>query len=504
MSQQQPGRRTALKAAGAGALAVAAGAVAADPASAQDSAAPSPAPRGDRGLAAQLRRALPDDQVLVRGDAAYDAERAAFHRVVDHHPAAIVVPRRAKDIAAAVRVASCHRVPIAVQATGHGISRSAHGGLLINTRRMKTIRIDAARRTAVVGPGVVFAELIEAAAAHGLAPAGGSASDVSVAGYTSGGGLPVIGRTVGFAADHVTRVDLVDAKGRRRRLTPHHDTDLFWAVRGGKSNFGVITEIETALFPLTRLYGGTMLFVGGVPELLRAYQKFTRDLTERMTTSLVIVNVPADSPAFPEPLRGKTLAKLRVAFTGDAAEGEKLLRPLRALGPAQDGVADMPYTDIAKIYADPAGPIRTRERAGTLRALDDPTLRRLLQAAGPDAERPPMAVEIRHLGGALARPPKHPNAVGPRDAAFTLFVADMAPNPAQDAALEAGQQRVFDILGPSLTGHALPNFLTDHDSTATRVRRAYRPRDYDRLATLKRRYDRHNLFRVNHNIPPAA
>ncbi|MCI3927702.1 FAD-binding oxidoreductase [Streptomyces sp. AN091965] len=501
MSQQQPGRRTALKAAGAGALAVAAGAAAADTATAQNSTT---ATRGERALAAQLRRALPDERVLVRGDAAYDAERAAYHRVIDHHPAAIVVPRHADDIATAVRIASHHRVPIAVQATGHGISRSAHGGLLINTRRLNRIRIDPSQRTAVVSPGVVFSDLIDAAAAHGLAPASGSAVDVSVTGYTSGGGLPVIGRTVGYAADHITRVDLVDAKGRRRRLTPHRDADLFWAVRGGKSNFGVITEIETALFPLTRLYGGNMLFIGGVPELLRAYQKFTRNLTERMTTSLVIVNVPTDSPAFPAPLRGKTLAKLRVAFTGDAAEGEKLLRPLRALGPAQDSVADMPYTDIAKIYADPAGPIRTRERAGALRALDDATLRRLLRAAGPDADRPPMVVEIRHLGGALARAPKHPNAVGPRDAAFNLFVADVAPDPGQDAALEAGQQRLFDILGPSLTGHTQPNFLTDHDTTATRVRRAYRPRDYERLTTLKRRYDRHNLFRVNHNIPPAA
>ncbi|GGV53132.1 FAD-binding oxidoreductase [Streptomyces spectabilis] len=501
MSQQQPGRRTALKAAGAGALAVAAGAMAADPASAQHSTTTI---RDEHALAAQLRRALPDDRVLVRGDAAYDAERAAYHRVIDHHPAAIVVPCHADDIATAVRIASHHRVPIAVQATGHGISRSAHGGLLINTRHLKRIRIDAAKHTAAVSPGVLFSELIDAAAAHGLAPASGSAVDVSVTGYTSGGGLPVIGRTVGYAADHVTRVDLVDAKGRRRRLTPHRDADLFWAVRGGKSNFGVITEIETALFPLTRLYGGNMLFTGGIPELLRAYQKFTRNLTERMTTSLVIVNVPTDSPAFPDPLRGKTLAKLRVAFTGNATEGEKLLRPLRALNPAQDSVAEMPYTDIAKIYADPAGPIRTRERAGALRALDDTTLRRLLRAAGPDADRPPMIVEIRHLGGALARAPKHPNAVGPRDAAFNLFVADVAPDPGKDTALEARQQQLFDILGPSLTGHTQPNFLTDHDKTATRVRRAYRPRDYERLTTLKRRYDRHNLFRVNHNIPPAA
>ncbi|MEV6175285.1 hypothetical protein AB0L99_44770 [Streptomyces sp. NPDC051954] len=247
--------------------------------------------------------------------------------------------------------------------------------------------------------------------------------------------------------------------------------------------------METALFPVTRLYGGNMQFLGGLPELLAAYREFTRDLTEEMTTSLAIMNVPP-SPAFPEALHGRILTTLRVAFTGDAAEGERLLSPLRALGPMADAVAEMPYTDVAKIYADPAGPIRTRERSGALRELNDTTLRRLLAAAGPGAERPPLVVEIRHLGGALARVPRHPNAVGPRDAEFTLFVADIAPDPALDATLEEGQQRVFDDLGSSLTGQVIPpNFLTDHDTTARQVRTAYRCQDYDRLVSLKRRFD---------------
>ncbi|WP_194819917.1 FAD-binding oxidoreductase [Nocardia sp. XZ_19_385] len=493
---EQLTRRNVLKAAGVAAVAFSAGSLAA--------CATGAGAVGNGDLAAHLRRTLPADRVLVAGDGAYDTERAAFHRTIDHRPAAIVSPRDEQEAARAVLVAAERQTPIAVQATGHGIGRSARDGLLLNTRHLESIRIDPNARTAVVGGGVLFSALIAAAAEHGLAPLNGSAPGVGVVGYTTGGGLPVIGRSMGYAADHVRRITLVDANGDIRRLTPSSETDLFWAVRGGKSNFGIVTEIETALFPVSRIYGGSMTFVDRVPEVLAAYQAFTRDLTDQMTTSLIIVNIPAGASSFPPQLHGKTIVKIRVAFLGSATAGEQLLRPLRALTPMQDSVADMPYAEVGKIYADPAGPMRARERAGELRNLDDTTVDRILEAAGPGAAKPPFALEIRHLGGALARTPEHPNAVGHRDADCTLFLAAPAPDPAADSTIEAIQEHTFNLLRPSLTGHVLPNYLTGHDVTPEQVRRAYTDADYSRLASLKRPVDPHNLFRVNHNIAPAA
>lgn len=492
----EPSRRSVLKATGVG---VVAGAVAACTTN-SFGAEPDSVAAGD--LAAALRAVLPGDCVLVAGEAAFDAERAAYHRTLDHQPSVIVVPRHEQDVAQTVALAAQRTLPIAVQTTGHGIARSADGGLLINTRKLKAVRVDQDARTATVGGGVLSAELTAAAGAHGLAAAVGSAPDVGVTGYISGGGLPVIGRSVGFAADHVRRITLVDPEGRIRTVTPTTEPDLFWAVRGGKSNFGVITEIESDLFPIARLYGGTMTFAARVPEVLQAYRAFTRDLTDQMTSSLLLVNVPAESPAFPAELRGHTLARVRIAFLGPAVEGEQLVRPLRELAPIQDTVADMPYTDIATIYADPPGPIRIRERGGLLHALDDATLARILQVAGPGAPSAPLGLEIRHLAGALARTPVYPNAIGLRDAEFNLFVADMALDPAHDNAIESAHQQLFDTLAPSLTNQVLPNFLTDHDSTPDHVRRAYTAPDHIRLTTIKRRHDPDNLFRINHNVPP--
>lgn len=497
---EQLTRRNVLKTAGA--VALTAGSVSA--CAAGSGAAGNSGSEAGADLAAQLRRTLPADRVLVAGDGAYDTERAAFHRTIDHRPAAIVLPRDEQEVARAVQVAAERQTPIAVQATGHGIARSARDGLLLNTRNLGSIRIDPNARTAVVGGGVVFAGLIAAAAEHGLAPLTGSAPGVGVVGYTTGGGLPVIGRSMGYAADHVRRMTLVDANGDIRSLTPSSDADLFWAVRGGKSNFGIVTEIETALFPISRIYGGSLVFVDRVPEVLAAYQAFTRDLTDQLTTSLIIVNIPAEATTFPAELRGKAMVKIRVAYLGSAANGEQLLRPLRALAPMQDSVADMPYTDVAKIYADPAGPLRTRERGGELRNLDDATVGLILQAAGPGAAKPPFALEIRHLGGALSRTPEHPNAVGHRDADCMLFLATPAPDPTADHTVEAIQEHTFTLLQPSLTPHVLPNYLTDHDVTPEQVRRAYTDDDYRRLASLKGHHDPHNLFRVNHNIAPAA
>jgi FAD/FMN-containing dehydrogenase len=201
-------------------------------------------------------------QVLLPDEEGYDSERAGWNLAVEHHPKVIVVAVSAEDVAAAVRFAASEGLPVAVQATGHGPSVSADGAVLISTRRMTELEINPASATARIGAGVKWETVIEEAAPHGLAPLVGSTPDVGAVGYLTGGGLPVLGRRYGFAADHVRVLELVTADGRLRLATANRHPELFWAVRGGKGNFGVVTAVETDLMPVPRLYGGGLLFPG--------------------------------------------------------------------------------------------------------------------------------------------------------------------------------------------------------------------------------------------------
>jgi FAD/FMN-containing dehydrogenase len=440
-------------------------------------------------------------KVLLPKEEGYDAERAGWNLIVEHHPKVIVVAASAEDVAAAVQYAASEGLPVGVQATGHGPSVPADGAVLVNTRRMTDLEVDPAAATARIGPGVKWKKVIEEAGPYGLAPLVGSTPDVGAVGYLTGGGLPVLGRRYGFAADHVRVLELVTADGRLLRATANGHPELFWAVRGGKGNFGVVTAVETDLMPVDRLYGGGLFFPGAATrEVLSGWLAWTASQPEEMCSSLALFRFPA-MPGVPEPVRGKFLIHVRVAYTGWPANGERLLRPLRALGPIIDTVADIPYTSIGEIHNDPTEPMPVLDRGTLLRELDDEAVERLTALTGPDAELPPGMVELRHLGGALGRPPQTPNAIGHRDAAFSLVLGMLAP-PAHEEQVDRIQRTLIDGLRPWDTGAALPNFL-GVDTRPHHVRAAYRDADYERLAAIKATYDPQNLFRVNHNIPPA-
>ena len=441
--------------------------------------------------------------VLSPGEEGYDAERAGWNLIIEHHPAVIVVAAGPEDVAAAVRFAASAGLPVGVQATGHGPSVPADGAVLINTRRMTGLEVDPDAATARIGAGVKGGKLIEAAAPHGLAPLVGSSPDVGTVGYLTSGGLPVLGRRYGFAADHVRALELVTADGRLRRATAERHPDLFWAVRGGKGNFGVVTSVETDLVPVARLYGGGLLFSGAATKhVLGDWLEWTASQPDEMDSSLALLRFP-DLPGVPDPVRGKFLVHVRVAYTGWPAEGERLLRPLRAMGPTIDTVADMPYTSVGDIANNPTEPAPVLDRGTLLRELDDEAVEQITALAGPDAELPPGRVEIRHLGGALGRTPKTPNAISHRDAPFGLLLG-MVMLPGQDEQVEKAQQALIDGLRPWDTGVKLPNYLGSGTTQPHQVRAAYSDADYERLTAIKAAYDPRNLFRVNHNIPPAA
>jgi FAD/FMN-containing dehydrogenase len=426
-------------------------------------------------------------EVLTPDHPRYDLERAGFNRIVDHRPALIVVPTDIADVRAAVRHAADHDLPVTIHATGHGVTVPADGTLMIATRRLDTVSVDPLARTATVAAGVRWQQVIDAAAPHGLAPLNGSSPSVGAISYTLGGGLGPVARTFGYAADHVRRFRLVTADGALRTVAADEHPELFWALRGGKSGFGVVVGMEIGLVPLPRLYGGALFFDGAdASRVVGGWREWLETVPEELTSSLALLRLPADAPP---PLSGRFVVHVRIAHTGPAADGERLLRPLRALArPVVDDVGEMPYADVAAIHRDPDGPLAYHEHSALLRDLDAPGVDSFLAAALPAAADHGLLVELRHLGGALARPPRVPSAIDGRDAAFCLMVLTPSGSDAHHRRL------VVKALDPWATGGVYVNFLSGPDAVADTTR-AHTPSTRDRLRAIRRAYDPAGRFR---------
>ncbi|MEU2603650.1 FAD-binding oxidoreductase [Streptomyces albus] len=443
-------------------------------------------------------------QVLLPRDAAYEAELAGYNRISGHRPALIVVALCDAHVRAAVDFARTWELPVGVQATGHGPAASSAGGLLLSTRHLRSVTVDPVTRTARAAAGAQWHQVITLAAHHGLAPLNGSSPTAGVVGYTLGGGLGLLARKYGYAADHVTRIEVVTADGVPRVACPAENPGLFWALRGGKGNFGVVTALEFALVPVSRLYGGGLFFPGEqAGRALRVWRKWTDTVPEEMTSSLALLRLP-DLPETPEPLRGRLTVQLRIAHAGPPEEGERLVEPLRALRPMLDTVGDMPYTAVGDIHMDPDGPQEYHQNSLMLADLGDDAVARLLALAGESADCDDYVIELRHLGGAAGRAPAQPNAVGHRDARFALTtISPHSPPPSGPMAPgSAPAAPLMDALAPWSTGLKYVNFLAG-PGTAGSAATAYDRETYARLGQLKATWDPENLFRLNHNIPPA-
>ncbi|MGF1431140.1 FAD-binding oxidoreductase [Kitasatospora sp. LaBMicrA B282] len=441
--------------------------------------------------------------VFRPGDDGYDGERLGYNLALDQRPALVVGARAAADVAAAVRHAAGAGLGVAVQATGHGISAPTDGHLVVDTSRMRGVTVDPVRRTVLVEAGVRWHEVLGAVAPHGLAPLSGSNPEVGVVGYTLGGGIGLLGRRYGYAADRVRRMTVVTADGQLREVSAEREPDLFWGLRGGKDNLGIVVAMELDLVPVARIFGGGLYFPGeSAAEVLHAYAAWTETVPEEMSSSIQLIQYP-ELPVLPEPLRGRFVAHVRIAWCGATAAAEPWVRPLRALGPTLlDTLREMPVTETGSIHHEPPMPVAAYDRNTALRELAPGAVDTLLELAGPQAEAP-VILEIRHHGGAYARMPEVPNAVGGRDAAFMVFSTFIMP-PATLPDLREVHATLHDKIAPWGTGGSFVNFLGIDDATPDRVRACYAPADYRRLAALKASYDPANLFRVNYNIPPAG
>jgi len=456
----------------------------------------------DLSAAVATLRARVAGAVLLPDSEGYAEEVASFNAATTHRPSVVVAARSTDDVAAAVRFAAGLGLPVAVQATGHGADDAITGGVLVSTKQLTGVAVDPRERTATLAAGTRWKAVIEAAAAHGLAPLNGSSSDVGAIGYTAGGGLPVLGRTFGFAADHVRRMTVVTADGEVREVSAETETDLFWGLRGGKGNLAIVTEMTVDLVPVSRLYGGGIFYAAEhTATVLHAYRDWAAALDESTTTAISLLRMPP-IPEIPEPLRGRFVVHLCVAHVGSAADGERIVAPMRAAAPAIiDTLAEMPYTQVDRIFEDPDHPVPVYEHCVLLAELTDAAIAALLAAAGPDVSVPVMLLELRQLGGALSRPPAVANAVGARDAAFLVGVIGVLMPPVAQA-VPAAVDAVVAAMAPYATGGTFVNFHGCAGDAADRAR-AWPAPVYERLRELKRRYDPTDVFCFGHAIRAA-
>ena len=440
------------------------------------------------------------------GEEGYDEGRQAFNLNAYQHPALVVMAAGAADVVAAVRLARERRLGVGVLATGHAVAAPCDGGVLINTSRMRGVRVDPEAQTARVEAGALWADVVAEAQIFGLAGLRGSSSGVGVVGYTMGGGFAWLGRKYGFNADSVREADVVSADGELLDVSAYEHPDLFWGLKGGGGNFGIVTSMEFALYPLTTVYGGNLFYpVERAAEVLDLYSRWVETLPDEMSTAVAFMNIPP-LPEIPEPLRGGSFITVRGCYCGDPPEvGEELLRPWREFGEAQvDMFSVMPYREMDRISMDPPEPLGVYTHVELLGDLTPEAIDALVKMAGVGSNSPLIVLELRQLGGALARPPADLSPIGRRDSKFIMMGIGATPTPEVAQLVQANLARLAEEMRPHKTGATYLNFLELDGASPERVRAAYSPEDWERLVELKDRYDPENLFRFNRNIPPSS
>lgn len=451
----------------------------------------------------ELRAALPG-RVLTPGDEGYDAARAGFSLSDLNTPDVVAVAESAEDVVAAVGFAREQGLPVGVHATGHGFAYPFVGGLMISTRRMQHIAIDPLARTARVEAGVTWGSVIRQTQRHGLAPLNGSSPGVGVVGYSLFGGFGWLLRKYGAAVDSVLAADIVTADGQLLHVSEERHPDLFWALRGGSGNFGVVTALEFKLYPVAEIYGGALFFpMERAREVMAAYSRWVETVPDELTSSITLMRMPP-LPEVPELLRGKAIVIIRAAYVGAEAEGAALLSPLRSLpGLFADTFRTMPYTEVGTISNDPVDPMPTHRSTTMLKDLSPATIETLLRMDGVEGETPVLNLEVRHLGGAMTRVTPGSTAFSQRYAPFIMQTVALTLSPAQAEEARRNTAAIAAAVRPHSTGGVLPSWLGDGDYGVERTRAGFTPEHWRRLAALKAQHDPANMFRLNHNIPPA-
>jgi hypothetical protein len=432
------------------------------------------------------------------GDEDWDAARQAFNLLVDQRPEAVVFPVDERDVAAVVRHAAATGLALAAQATGHnaGPLGGLENTIIVNTSNLQGVTIDAAARRVRVGAGTKWEAVIEPLSKLGLAALHGSSADVSIVGYSLGGGLGWLSRQYGLQSNSVTAIELVTADGHLIRTDPAHEPELFWALRGGGGNFGVVTAIEFEVYPVRELYAGALFFpYERADEVFAAWNELAPTLPDAFTTWGSVLHVP-DLPFVPAPMRGQSFAAVSGALLGSEATGVELLEQVRALGPAMDSFAMVPPVALAQLAMDPEDPLPSASTHDNLGDLSPAALSRLIEAV-PRASGI-AAFQLRRLGGALARPPAAAGARATLEGALAMFAVGLVVDDASAAALE-GTLTTLAALTASDRVRPYPSFIEVPSDAST----FFEPETWGRLREVKALYDPSDLFRGNHHIPAS-
>jgi hypothetical protein len=460
--------------------------------------APLPSPvHGDPSSALRELTTLLPGRVLLPESPGWDRARLGWSVNVDQHPIAVVSVHDPDDVVAVVSCAARHGLSVSTQPVGHGATTALTGTVLLRTGALQDVAIDVERRVARVGAGVKWGTLLAALEPTGLMALAGSSPDPSVVGFTLGGGLSWFSRALGLTAHSVVAFDIVDAAGERRLVSPASDPDLFWALCGGGGDFGVVLAVEIMLDHVGPIVGGRMLWpLEMARPVLRAFRQITADAPDELTLWAHLFRFPS-MPELPELIRGRAFVSVDMTFLGSETEANRLLSRLRQL-PAQviDTIGIVPLSELGGIAAEPVDPMPTQEYSELLRGLDDATLDRLVDVAGADADVPLTVVQIRHLGGALARATSEegPNGAIPEE--YSVFCLGVPVAPGLPEAIEAAFGEVRTALGGQRSGRALFNFLgaeSDLGSTFSEAARA-------RLREIKATVDPAGVIRSNRPV----
>jgi FAD/FMN-containing dehydrogenase len=444
---------------------------------------------------------------LVRpGDAAYDDARTVFNGMIDRRPAVIARCKSGDDVAAAVNVAREQDIALSIYGGGHGVTGSAlvDAGICADLRTMNRIDVDPDQRIARVEGGAKWGAIDAATQEHGLAVTGGRVSDTGIGGLALGSGSGWLERKFGFTCDNLIKAEVVTADGRQVVASEDENADLFWGLRGGGGNFGVVTAFHLRLHPVgPMVLAGQLMYPAPMAgDLLRFYRDFISAAPDEVCGGVAFITAPPEE-FVPEPVRGQPVVGVVVMYAGDPQEGEEAFRPLREFGPpGLDMVQPMPYVAVQQLIDAPNPPGRMNYwNADFYNDLPDDAVDVFIERATKPIS-PFTQVIVMPEGGAIARVPEDATAFGQRNAKWSLHYLSMWEDPAETDRNIAWTREFSGAMKPWATGRAYLNFLGDEG--LQRVEAAYGPEKFARLQALKDKWDPTNLFRHNQNIPPSA
>ena len=434
---------------------------------------------------------------LLRPDSPeFESARKVWNGMIDRRPAFIARCKSVTDVQAAIRFGRDNNLPIAIRGGGHNAAGLAvcEGGIVIDLGGMRDVVVDPAKRTARAGGGATWGDFDSATAIHGLATTGGAVSTTGIAGLTLGGGLGWLMRSYGMTCDNLIGADVVTADGQVVHASATENADLLWALRGGGGNFGVVTSFEFQLHPVSTVLGGVLFYpLARARDVMRFYRDFTKTTPDALTVFCAMMCTPDGVP----------VVGLVVCYNGPADEGERVIKPMREFAtPIAGEIGPMPYTTLQSMLdaGFPSG-LQVHWRSEFVTSIPDALVEASVSAF-EHAPSPLSAILIEQFGGAVSRVARDATAFDNRDAEYNFVIVSRWANPADAAPNVAWARSTSDATKPYTNGRVYVNYIGAGEAP-DRVRAAFSPEKFARLASVKRKYDPTNVFRMNQNIPPG-